>query len=329
MTDKTIRIALLDDYQNLALDMAPWETLPGKVSVEVFNAPLGGLDAVAETLAPFQVVMAMRERTPFPRALLERLPELRLLASSGIRNAAIDMEAATELGIPVCFTDGGGGSTMELTWGLILALLRHIPLEHNRMREGLWQGTLGTRLIGRNIGLIGLGKLGGQVAGVAKAFGMNVLAWSQNLTDQRAAECGATRVEFPELLKQSHVVSIHTKLSDRTRGLLGRKELALLRPEAILINTSRGPIVDESALVEALQNRILAGAGLDVYEIEPLPAGHPLRKLENVVLTPHLGYVTREVYAVFYGQTCENIRAWLEGAPTRLSNPEALERARP
>ena len=205
MTRDPIRIALLDDYQNVALGMAPWDTLPEGVSVEVFNDPLGGEHRVAETLASFQVVMAMRERTPFPRSLLERLPALRLLATTGMRNAAINVDAATELGIPVCGTQGGGVSTVELTWGLILALVRHIPAEHDRMRKGLWQATLGMGLEGKTLGLIGLGNLGGQVAKVALAFGMEVLAWSQNLTEERAAECGATKVDLPELLNRSHI----------------------------------------------------------------------------------------------------------------------------
>lgn len=329
MTAGPIRIALLDDYQNVALSMAPWDTLPEGVSVEVFNDPLGDEDRVAETLAPFQVVMAMRERTPFPRSLLERLPGLRLLATSGMRNAAIDVEAATALGIPVCGTKGGGVSTVELTWGLILALVRHLPAEHERMRNGLWQSTLGMRLEGKTLGLIGLGNLGGQVAKVALAFGMNVLAWSQNLTEARATECGAKLVDLNELLNRSHIVSIHLKLSDRSRGLLGGKELGRMRPGAVLINTSRGPIVNEDDLVNILQKKTIAGAGLDVYDTEPLPADHPLRKLDNVVLSPHLGYVTDDVYATFFGETRENIAAWLSGEPTRLLNPEVMEKARP
>ena len=329
MTQHPIRIALLDDYQNVALEMAPWDSLPEGVAVEAFNGPLGDEDRVAATLAPFQVVMAMRERTPFPRSLLERLPELRLLATSGMRNAAIDLEAATALGISVCGTQGGGVSTVELTWGLILALVRHIPAEHERMRQGLWQATLGMRLDGKTLGLIGLGNLGGQVAKVALAFGMEVLAWSQNLTEARAAECGAQLVELHELLGRSHVVSIHLKLGERSRGLLGAKELSRMRPDAVLINTSRGPIVVEDDLVAALRQGAIAGAALDVYDVEPLPADHPLRALDNVVLSPHLGYVTGDVYRLFYGQTCENIAAWLAGEPTRLLNPEVRENARP
>ena len=329
MTHGSIRIALLDDYQNVALSMAPWDTLPEGVSVEVFNEPLGGEDRVAETLAPFQVVMAMRERTPFPRSLLERLPGLRLLATSGMRNAAIDLDAATELGIPVCGTQGGGVSTVELTWGLILALVRHIPIEHERMRNGLWQSTVGMRLTGKTLGLIGLGNLGGQMAKVALAFGMEVLAWSQNLTAARAAECGATKVDLPELLDRAHIVSIHLKLGERSRGLLGAKELGRMRPGAVLINTSRGPIVNEDDLVTALENGTIAGAALDVYDVEPLPAKHPLRVMDNVVLSPHLGYVTDDVYTLYYGETRENIAAWLKGEPTRLLNPEVREKARP
>ena len=271
----------------------------------------------------------MRERTLFSAGLLERLPELRLLATAGARNAAIDLEAATRLGILVCGTGGGGVPTMELTWGLLLALLRHIPAEHDGMRRGRWQETVGVGLAGKTLGLLGLGNIGGGVAAVAHPFGMRVLAWSTHLTAERAAECGAELVDKETLLRKSDVVSIHLKLGERSTGLLGRRELAWMKPGAVLINTSRGPIVEEAALVEALRDGKLAGAGLDVFDEEPLPADHPLRTLDNVVLTPHLGYVTRETYLAFYGETLENIRAWLAGAPTRVINEDVLGRLRP
>lgn len=327
-----IRIALLDDYQGVALRMAPWDGLNGtagqEVAVEPFREPLPDEETAAARLAPFDVVMALRERTPFPRTLLERLPNLKLLATAGMRNAAIDVEACTALGIVVCGTAGGSRPTMEHTWGLILALLRHIPAEHQAMREGRWQHTVGIGLEGKTLGLLGLGRIGSAMAPVAHDFGMRVIAWSHNLTPERAAEAGVEAVSRDDLLARADVLSIHVRLSERTRGLLGRAELARMKPTAVLVNTSRGPIVDEAALIEALQEGAMAGAALDVYDVEPLPAAHPLRRLDNVVLTPHLGYVTEEVYRTFYGQTLENVRAWLGGAPERVVNPEVLERAR-
>lgn len=324
-----IRVALLDDYQGVALQSAPWDTLPQQIEVQAFHRPFSGREDAAAQLRNFQVVMALRERTPFPRALLEQLPELRLVATAGMRNAAIDLEAATELGIVVCGTAGGGVSTMELTWGLILALLRHIPAEHQGMSEGRWQTTVGHGLAGKTLGLVGLGNIGGRVAAVAHPFNMKVLAWSANLTGERAAECGAEKTGLDDLLARADVVSIHLKLSERTTGLLGARELGLMKPGAVLVNTSRGPIVEEKALVHALRKGALAGAALDVYDSEPLPAGHALRALDNVVLTPHLGYVTREVYAGFYGESCENIQAWLDGKPVRVLNEPVLSRLRP
>lgn len=324
-----IRVALLDDYQGVAMECAPWHELPRGVKVETFTAPFRDLDDAAGQLEPYPVMMAMRERTRFPRELLERLPDLKLLATAGPRNAAIDMQAASEMGIVVCGTGGAPGTTMELTWGLVLAVMRHIPGEHNRMRDGGWQETVGVGLEGKTLGLLGLGNIGAQVAAVAKPFHMRVIAWSENLTAERAAECGAERVDKEDLLAQADVVSIHLRLSERTTALLGSRELALMKRSAYLINTSRGPIVEESALVDALQRGQIAGAGLDVYDVEPLPPGHPLRTLDNVALTPHLGYVTREVYARFYGETLENIRAYLAGQPTRVLNPDVLQRLRP
>jgi phosphoglycerate dehydrogenase-like enzyme len=324
-----IRIALLDDYQNVALDYAEWERLPAGVSVENFTDFIGAQDAVAEALKHFHVVMALRERTAFPRTLLERLPALRLLATAGMRNAAIDVEACTELGIVVCGTSGGSTPTMELTWGLLLALLRHLPREHGNMRGGRWQETVGVGLAGKTLGLLGLGRIGAQMVPVAKGFGMNVIAWSQNLSAEAATQAGAQRVEKDALLAGADVVSIHLKLSERTTGLLGARELGLMKPSACLVNTSRGPIVDEAALLDALQRHAIAGAALDVYGVEPLPTSHPLRALDNVVLSPHIGYVTEEVYAAYYGETLENIRAYLDGAPKRVLNPDVLKRLRP
>lgn len=318
------RIALLDDYQNVARDAADWESLAPNATVEIFNDHLTDEDDVAERLKDFDVVMALRERTPFRRSLLERLPNLKLIASAGMRNAAIDVDAATELGITVCGTTGSSRATMEITWGLILSLLRQIPREDAATRNGHWQETLGIGLDGKTIGTIGLGNIGGQLSEVARAFNMNILAWSQNLTEERAKECGATKVSLDELLAQSDIVTIHTRLSDRTEGLIGARELGLMKPTAFLVNTSRGPIVDESALLNALRNRTIAGAGIDVFGVEPAPKDYPFFDLDNVVITPHLGYVTQESYANFYTQTLENIRNFFEGEPRQVMNPEVL-----
>ena len=322
------KVALLDDYQRVAPQYADWDSLSPQGSVTVFHDHLTDEDAIVERLQGFDAVMALRERTPFPRSLLERLPNLKLIASAGMRNAAIDMDAATELGIVVCGTGGSSRATMELTWGLILGLLRQIPLEHRATRDGEWQRTLGIGLDSKTIGLIGLGNIGSQMAEVARAFHMNIVAWSQNLTQERAEANGAVLVSKDELLAQSDIVTIHTRWSERTRGLLGSRELALMKPSAYLVNTSRGPIVDEDALVTALRSRAIAGAGLDVFDEEPLPGDHPLLALDNVLLTPHLGYVTKETYRNFYGQTLQNIRSFIEGTPQRVMNPEALDRRR-
>jgi phosphoglycerate dehydrogenase-like enzyme len=315
-----VRVAILDDYQHVALQMTDWSVLPADVEVRVFSDHLTNQGALAERLKDFEVVMAMRERTPFPRSLLERLPTLRLLTTTGMRNAAIDLQAATDCGVVVCGTGGVLSPTAELTWGLILALLRHIPREDQATRTGQWQVSMGIGLHGKVLGVIGLGNLGSQVATVGKAFQMSVLAWSQNLTAERAAQVGATLVSKDELLSQSDIVTIHLVLSQRTSGLLGARELALMKPTSYLVNTSRGPIVDEQALVAALQKKTIAGAALDVFDEEPLPLDHPLRRLENTVITPHVGYVTIETYRIFFDQTVENIRAFLNGAPVRVIN---------
>ncbi|MCK6450013.1 MAG: D-2-hydroxyacid dehydrogenase family protein [Alphaproteobacteria bacterium] len=318
-----MRIAILDDYQNAALGLADWAGLKPRAEATAFNEPIVGEDALVRRLAPFDCIVAMRERTPFPRALIERLPKLKLLVTTGMRNAAIDVDAATARGIQVCGTASLAYPTAELTWGLILALLRHIPREDRGMRDGKWQTTLGRGLNGKVLGVIGLGRLGAQVARIGQAFGMRVIAWSANLTDARAAEAGATRVDKDELLAQADVVAIHLVLGDRSRGLIGEAELGRMKPGAVLINTSRGPIVDEKALVAALHERRIAGAGIDVYDEEPLPAAHPLRRLDNVVITPHLGYVIEENYRVFYGEAIEDIRSYLDGRPVRPLNKVA------
>lgn len=315
------RIAILDDYQGVALRMADWGSLPADAEVVVFRDHLADPDAVATRLRDFDVVMAMRERTPFPRALLTRLPRLRLLVTAGMRNAAIDLRAAAERGVLVCGTAGLPYPTAELTWGLILSLVRRIPREDRATREGRWQETVGLGVNGKTLGVLGLGTLGSRVARVGRAFEMPVLAWSQNLTAERAAQAGATLVGRDELLARSDVVTIHLVLSERTRGLIGARELSLMKPSAYLVNTSRGPIVDEAALVHALREGTIAGAGLDVFDEEPLPPDHPFRRLPNTVITPHLGYVTDETYRIFYGQALEDVQAYLRGEPTRVLHP--------
>jgi phosphoglycerate dehydrogenase-like enzyme len=276
---------------------------------------------VSKRLADFDIVMALRERTPFTRTLLERLPKLKLLITAGMRNASIDMKAAAERGVLVCGTSGLPYPTAELAWGLILSLMRRIPAEDRATREGKWQTSLGLGLNGKTLGVLGLGTLGSRAALVGKAFEMEVLAWSQNLTAERAKEAGATLVPKDELLARSDIVSIHLVLGERTRGLIGAKELALMKRSAYLINTSRGPIVDEAALVRALGDGTIAGAGLDVFDEEPLPLDHPFRRLPNIVITPHLGYVTDETYRIFYGQALEDVKAYLDGAPVRVLRP--------
>jgi phosphoglycerate dehydrogenase-like enzyme len=315
------RVAILDDYQNVARRMAEWTSLPAGNEVVVFADHLSGTDAVAKRLADFDAVVAMRERTPFPRALLERLPKLKLLVTTGMRNASIDVAAAIERGVTVCGTAGLPYPTAELTWGLILGLFRRIPTEDRATREGRWQVSCGLGLNGKTLGVIGLGGLGSRVAKIGRAFEMDVIAWSQNLTAARAGEVGATLVTKDELLARSDVVSIHLVLSDRTRGLLGARELARMKPTAYLVNTSRGPIVDEAALVDAVRKGTIAGAGLDVYDEEPLPLDHPLRNLPSTVITPHLGYVTEEGYKIFYGHALDDVKGWLSGQPVRVLKP--------
>ena len=316
-----LRIAVLDDFQSVSGEFADWSRLPEEAEVVAFADHLDDEDAVAGRLADFDVVVAMRERTPFPRSLLARLPRLRLLVTTGARNAAIDVAAAAERGVTVCGTGAHPTGTAELTWALVLAVARHVPEEDAGMRAGGWQRTLGTDLAGRRLGVIGLGRLGTRVARIGQAFEMDVVAWSQNLTDERATEAGVRRVERDELFATADVVTVHLVLSERTRGLVGRDELARMKRSAILVNTSRGPVVDEAALLEVLSEGHLAGVGLDVYDREPLPADAALRTAPRTVLTPHLGYVTRDTYRVFYGDAVEDVAAFLRGEPVRVLAP--------
>ena len=319
-----MRLAILDDYQRVALRSADWARLKG-VEISVFDKAFASQDEAAQKLAPFPILCLMRERTAFPRALLERLPNLKFMSLTGGRAGSLDSAYCKERGIPVSHTRGGNGTsaTAELTWGLIIAAARGLARGERNMRAGGWHEGLapGMALAGKRLGLIGLGKIGACVARVAKAFGMEVAAWSQNLTPEKAVEGGATYLSKEELLATSDVISIHLVLSDRTRGILGRTDLSRMKPGAILVNVSRGPLVDEAALVEALKSGRLAHAALDVYDREPLPADHALRKLDNVTLSPHLGYVNEENYRVFHVDTVENVEAWLAGSPIRVLNP--------
>jgi phosphoglycerate dehydrogenase-like enzyme len=312
---------MLDDYQGVADAFSDWSALPD-AEVVVFRDHVDDDDALVARLTGFEVVVAMRERTPFTRARLARLPELRLLVTTGMGNAVIDMSAARELGVVVCGTGGLLRPTAELTWGLILSLARHIPWEDRDVRQGGWQRTVGTDLRRATLGIVGLGNLGAAVAHVGAAFGMDLIAWSEHLTSERAAEVGAERVEKEELFRRADFVTIHLVLSDRTRGLIGRRELALMKSTAYLVNTSRGPIVDEHALVEALEHGTIGGAALDVFDREPLPRGHAFRRLENVVVTPHIGYVTKATYARFYRDIVDDVVAYVHGTPTRVLNAE-------
>jgi len=309
------RVAVLDDYQQVALTMADWKSLEPEGEVQAFADNLVDPPRLAQRLHTFDAAVLMRERTPFPRALLDRLPNLRLIVTAGMRNTSIDVAAATEKGVLVAGTDMLAYPTAELTWGLIIGLLRHIPFEAGEMRAGAWQTTMGRGLHGKTLGVLGLGRLGAQVAAVGKAFGMSIAAWSQNLTAERAAAAGARLVSKEALFAEADVVTIHLVLSDRTRGLVSAAELGRMKPTAYLINTSRGPIVDTKALLETLRARRIAGAALDVFDQEPLPADHPLRRLDNVVLTPHLGYVLEENYRLLYPQAVEAIRAFMTGKP--------------
>jgi len=307
------QIVVLDDYQNVALSMADWSVLDGQATATVFIDHISDIDALIDRLRPFDVVCVMRERTPMSRAVIERLPKLRLIASTAHANASIDLEAAAERGIKIVHTGYSSNPTIELTWALILAGARNLVAENTSLRSGGWQRFIGDDLAGRTLGLLGLGNIGSAVARIAKAFGMEVLAWSQNLTADRAADAGARLVTKDELFRQSDIISIHLVLSSRTRGLVGAAELALMKPSARLVNTSRGPIVVEADLISTLEAGKIAGAAIDVYDQEPLPPDHPFRRLPNLLATPHVGYVSRDLYARFYQDTVNNICQWLAG----------------
>jgi len=314
-----VKAAILDDYQNVALKMADWSSVAKDVEVKVFSTPLGDDDAVIKALQGFAIVNMMRERTPFTRKVIEGLPDMKLLITTGARNNSIDLKAAAERGVTVCGTGGFGNPTASIAVGLMLELTRHIGFENARLKTGApWQTTIGQDVEGMTLGVLGLGKLGQRVAATAKTLGMNVIAWSQNLTPEQAQEAGADYVSKEDLFSKADIVSIHVVLSDRSRGLVGAKELGLMKKTAYLVNTARGPIVDEKALIAALNSKSIAGAGLDVFDVEPLPLNHPFRKMDNVVLTPHLGYVSERNYRVLYSGVVEDIRAWLDGKPVRL-----------
>jgi phosphoglycerate dehydrogenase-like enzyme len=313
-----VAVAVLDDWQDVALSVADWSPLAGRADVVRYTDHLPDVDALVDRLADAAVVVALRERTPFPADLLARLPRLRLLVTTGMANAAIDLAAAARQGIVVSGTAGGSGAAAELAWALVLAVARDVVADDRAVRAGRWQEHLGIELAGSTLGLLGLGRIGAVMARYARAFDMHVLAWSRHLTAERAAEHGARLVDRDELFRASDVVSVHLRLSDRTRGLVGARELELLGPAGRLVNTSRGPIVEEAALLAALHAGTIAGAALDVFDVEPLPADHPLRSAPRTVLTPHVGYVSRQSYAAMYGQCVEDVLGWLDGAPLRV-----------
>ena len=314
-----LKTAILDDYQNVAMTVADWSPVKKDVELKVYDKPLGGPGQVIAALKDCEIVCLMRERTLFGADIINALPKLKLIVTSGLRNAAIDVAAANARGVVVSGTESLGHPTAELTFGLMLELTRKIGHENARLKNGAaWQSTLGVDLYGKTLGIIGLGKLGSRVARIGDALDMKVIAWSQNLTAEKAKENGATLVTKEDLFRQSDFITIHVQLSARTRGLVGEKELGLMKPTAFFINTSRGPVADEKAILAALRSDKIAGAALDVYDEEPLPLDHPFRKLDNIVITPHLGYVTAENYKRFYGQMVEDIRAFLDGKPVRV-----------
>jgi phosphoglycerate dehydrogenase-like enzyme len=328
---QTSKLALLDAYQKVALRMADWERLKKRgVEITVFHEAFKSVDDAAQKLAPFEILGLLRERTAFPRALIEKLPNLKFMVLTGARAASLDDKAAAERGIPISTTPGGGSnaSTAELGWALLMMCARDLAKAERLARAGKWHDGIEQMVVleGKRLGIIGLGKLGSRAAAYGKAFGMEVVAWSQNLTPEKAAQAGASYVGKDELLATSDFVSIHLALSDRTRGLIGAADLARMKKSAILVNTARGPIVDEAALIAALKSRAIAHAGLDVYDKEPLPADHPFIKLDNVTLIPHLGYVVEDSYRHFYKGTIEDIEAWLDGKPINVLNPDALKK---
>jgi phosphoglycerate dehydrogenase-like enzyme len=325
-----IKIAILDDYANVALKLADWSPLDGKATITVFDRHLTE-DEAEVALKPFDVLCTVRERMSLPRTLFARLPNLKLVTIIGMSLPNLDMAAATDHGVLVAHSNFANplfanmtAATPELTWGLMIATVRHISLESRRMREGAWQGTVGINLAGRTLGLLGLGRIGSKMAEYARAFGMPVIAWSQNLTNDTARSFGATRVSKDDLFRLSDIVSIHVRLSDRTRGLVTARELALMKPDSYLINTSRGPIVVEDALIAALRENRIAGAGLDVFDDEPPRPDHPFRTMDNVTVLPHLGYVTREALTAFYADTVDAVLAFANATPIRITNPAAL-----
>jgi phosphoglycerate dehydrogenase-like enzyme len=307
-----MKVAILDDFQNVALQLADWSAVRQHAEIAVFNDHLADPAAVVARLRPFEVVCVMRERTPLTGEILQQLPKLKLIASTGPRNASIDSQAAADLGIAVTATGYDSTPTIEFTWSLILACMRRIDREAASLKAGGWQTSLGANLRGKSLGVVGLGNVGREVARIGLAFGMKVIAWSQNLTEEKASAAGASLVDKQTLFREADIVTVHLVLSHRTRGLIGAPELALMKPTARLVNTSRGPIVDEPALIEALKARRIAGAAVDVFETEPLPGDHPFRKLDNVLATPHIGYVTDDLYRTFYGDAAASIAKWLE-----------------
>src|SRR3984885_7223672 len=313
-----LRCAILDDYLNLSLKLADWSKIEDRVDVTVFNQPFASQDSAVSALKDFEIILAMRERTPFPRAMFDALPKLKLLITSGMRNNSIDLEAAKDKQVVVCGTKWSKDPTAPLTMGMILELTRNIGRENARMHAGEYlQKHIGIEIEDRTLGIVGLGKLGAKVAGLAKAFGMNVIAWSPNLTAERCKEVGVGYATKEELFANADIITVHVVLSQRSRGLVGREDLARMKPTAFLVNTARGPIVDETALLEILQQNKIAGAAIDVFSVEPLPTDHPFRKLDNIVLTPHLGYVTEEGFRNHYSQMVEGIDAWFMGEPVR------------
>lgn len=318
-------LAAIDDYQRVVHTVADWSRLPDAVELTIFHDHVADRDAVVKRLERFELVVAMRERTAFTRALIERLPNLQMLVNCGVQAPGIDLSAATDCGILVCSTPTEGDGPTQHTWALLLALIRHVAEEDNGIRKGSWGSTLGMDLSGRTMGILGLGKIGSQMAKIAKAFGMRVIAWSENLTVERAAEHGVELTGKDRLLREADVVSLHLRLSDRTRGIVGASEFALMKPTAVLVNTARGPLIDEAALIEALAQRRIAGAALDVFDVEPLPTEHPLLHLPNTVLTPHVGYVTDARYRAYYEGVIDCVEAFVAGSPVRVINPEVLD----
>jgi len=311
MSSSTLKIAVLDDYQNIALKIADWSAIPGNPGITVFNDHVSALEPLVQRLFPFNIVCIMRERTPMTAALLSRLPNLRLIASTGSRNAAIDLEAANRRGIAVRHTGYLPEPTIEFTWALILAVARNMAAENASLRNGGWQTAVGADLYNKTLGVLGLGSIGSRIAEIGKSFRMKVIAWSQNLTQEKAEAAGARWVSKDELFRESDFLTIHLVLSERSRGMVGKPQLALMKPTSFLINTSRGPIVDEAALIETVREHKIAGVGIDVFDQEPLPGEHPFRHLPNVLATPHLGYGTRSLYEIFYQDSVDNIKAWV------------------